>query len=271
MVRSTRFLAGCAIASLMMLGAAQAQEPRPGIDPRIRTVMYSENRTVTITTTYGLVTTILFANDEEIQTVQAGDTVSFQVVPAANRRAITIKPVDRGISTNMTVITTKRAYSIELLVNDARTRGQQTFMVRFQYPEQRTSNMDAQLWKQAQANVAYPNIRGISRETSNWDYAFKESEFNKPAWIVDDGRKTLMKFTGEVPAIFKVDADRNERLVNFRRERDYIVIDEVAEQWTLRNGPDEVTCVFNLRSVPARVPSEPETHVMPRRIAGQGG
>ena len=39
MVRSTQFLAGCAIASLMMLGAAQAQEPRPGIDPRIRTVM----------------------------------------------------------------------------------------------------------------------------------------------------------------------------------------------------------------------------------------
>ncbi len=70
-----------------------------------------------------------------------------------------------------------------------------------------------------------------------------------------------------MPAIFTVDDKRNERLVNFRRGRDYIVIDEVAEQWTFRNGPDEVTCIFNLRSVPARVPSELEANVAPRKIA----
>ncbi len=126
--------------------------------------------------------------------MQAGDTVSFQIVPAANRKAITIKPVDRGISTNMTVITSKRAYSLELLVNEAKHRARQTFMVRFQYPSEKTGSIDAALWKQAEANVADPNIRGLKRETTNWDYAFKGSEANKPLWIVDDGTKTLVKF-----------------------------------------------------------------------------
>ena len=46
--------------------------------------------------------------------------------------------------------------------------------------------------------------------------------------------------------IYSVDSERNEALVNYRREGDYIVVDKVNFQWTLRNGTDS-TCVFNQR------------------------
>ena len=46
--------------------------------------------------------------------------------------------------------------------------------------------------------------------------------------------------------MFAVDRDRQESVVNFRKEGPYLVVDKVNFQWTLRNG-QEVTCVFNRR------------------------
>ena len=58
--------------------------------------------------------------------------------------------------------------------------------------------------------------------------------------------KTWFRFEGETPAIYIVDADRNESLVNFRTEGPYVVVDRVSRQWTLRNGQNS-TCIFNRR------------------------
>jgi type IV secretion system protein VirB9 len=43
-----------------------------------------------------------------------------------------------------------------------------------------------------------------------------------------------------------VDTERNEALVNFRREGEFIVVDKVNFQWTLRNG-NQQACVYNMR------------------------
>ena len=56
------------------------------------------------------------------------------------------------------------------------------------------------------------------------------------------------------------------RSVNFRREGDFLVVDKVAHQWTLRNG-DQATCVFNLRKPsPQAVASQSLSG--PRRLDG---
>jgi type IV secretion system protein VirB9 len=67
--------------------------------------------------------------------------------------------------------------------------------------------------------------------------------------VVSDApeRFTYFKFktkNAEVPAFFMVDSDGNEALVNYRVSGEYIVIERVTSQYTLRNGTD-VVCVFN--------------------------
>jgi len=48
----------------------------------------------------------------------------------------------------------------------------------------------------------------------------------------------------EIPAIFLVDRTGKEGLVNFRVTGGYVVVERVANRFTLRRGPDTI-CVFN--------------------------
>ncbi len=259
-----------AISLLIMLGplAAHAElVARPGrLDPRIRSLPYSVEQVFLVTGTYGLVTTILFGADEDITQVVAGDTVSWQILTSADRRSLTLKPMEKDAATNLSVVTTKRTYSFDLRVNDSKAMQNQTFKLRFTYPEDAGLKGTAELWKQAQDSQRNPNIKNIRRDKVNYDYGFKGSDGAKPLWVFDDGLKTFMKFTGDIPAIFIVDAKRRESLVNYRREADYIVIDKVSRQWTLRFGTESETCLFNLRTAPADVPAPIEGAVAPKRI-----
>ena len=54
--------------------------------------------------------------------------------------------------------------------------------------------------------------------------------------------------------------DGDETLINYRREGEFIVVDKVAAQWTLRNG-DEATCVFNLSAAASTAPAKDVTPV----------
>ncbi|WP_261332498.1 TrbG/VirB9 family P-type conjugative transfer protein [Rhizobium leguminosarum] len=257
---------------LLATSSAQAELiARPGrLDPRVRTLPYSAEQVFVVTGTYGMVTTILFGADEEITQVVAGDTVSWQILTSADRRSLTLKPMEKNAPTNLSVVTTKRTYSFDLEVNDSKAIQNQTFKLQFMYPEDVGLKGTAELWKQAQDAERNPNIKNIRRDKVNYDYGFKGSDAAKPLWVFDDGLKTFMKFTGDVPAIFIVDNKRRESLVNYRREADYIVIDTVSRQWTLRYGTENETCLFNLRTTPADVPAPIEGAVAPKRL-GSGG
>jgi type IV secretion system protein VirB9 len=244
---------------------------RPGrLDPRVRTLPYSTEQVFVVTGTYGMVTTILFGVDEEITQVVAGDTVSWQILTSADRRSLTLKPMEKDAPTNLSVVTTKRTYSFDLEVNDSKAIQNQTFKLQFIYPEDAGLKGTAELWKQAQDAERNPNIKNIRRDKVNYDYGFKGGDAAKPLWVFDDGLKTFMKFTGDVPAIFIVDGKRRESLVNYRREADYIVIDTVSRQWTLRYGTENETCLFNLRTAPADVPAPIEGAVAPKRLGSAG-
>lgn len=63
----------------------------------------------------------------------------------------------------------------------------------------------------------------------------------------DDGEFTYFQFkdiNASLPAFFKVDSERRESIINYRTVGDYVVVERVAQMFTLRNGND-VVCVFN--------------------------
>ena len=72
-----------------------------------------------------------------------------------------------------------------------------------------------------------------------------------PIRVFDDGEFTYMQFRAltDLPAIFLVDKDKQESVVNYRIEGPYVVIERIGSQFSLRHG-NEVACVFN-RSAPA--------------------
>jgi type IV secretion system protein VirB9 len=221
--------------------------PRPGPkDSRIRYVAYNRDQVVVIDVTFGASTMIVFEDDEKIETLGAGDALGFKIEPNRRGNVLFVKPAEKDALANLNVLTTKRQY-VFVLRSGFRPIRAQVFAVRFTYPD---TAMTLQDLEEARRRTSEPNLRNLNVANANTDYGYKGSSANKPLVIFDDGTKTFFRFggqdSGQVPAIYIVDRQRNESLANFRREGPYLVVDRVNHQWTLRNG-DEVTCVFNQR------------------------
>ncbi|MES0057245.1 TrbG/VirB9 family P-type conjugative transfer protein [Mesorhizobium sp. M0078] len=238
-----RLLFSAALSVVIQTHAHGAQRPSPGnLDGRVTSVVYQPNNVVTVNATYGISTMIIFDEDEKFETISLGDTESWQVAPSEKGNILFVKPVAKNVTTNMNVVTTKRIYFIELH-DYAPEAGHKVFGVRFVYPEK---DLNAALRKEAEYRAANPNVSNIDKANVNIDYSFSGDAAMKPSMVFDDGKKTFFKFNGRVPAIFAVQSDFSETLRNFRKEGDYLVVDGVATQYTLRNG-DQWTCIFNLR------------------------
>ena len=67
-----------------------------------------------------------------------------------------------------------------------------------------------------------------------------------PVKVFDDGQDTFFAFRAEedMPAIFAVDPDGGEAVVNTRQYYGYVVVDRIARGFVLRRGK-EVTRIFN--------------------------
>ena len=106
-------------------------------DSRIKTFVYNENEVFNVVTHYGYQSNIELAPNEEIMTVSVGDRVGWQIVPAGRR--IFIRAMEESAHTNMTVVTSKRAYQF-----DVREAGEAALMagedlvyvIRFYYPDE---------------------------------------------------------------------------------------------------------------------------------------
>ncbi|MGN8119173.1 P-type conjugative transfer protein VirB9 [Labrys sp. 22185] len=220
-------------------------------DPRIRTVIYQKDQVVSLLAMMGVSTMVVFRDDEQIATVTMGDTVAWQAVPDQSRHFLFVKPVEPNAVTNMNVVTNsgsgQRVYNFILHGAAPGDTRRAVIKLRFSYPD---DDAGARLTAKAKEMAANPNMKAALADPSklNYAYGYKGDPQNKPIEAFDDGTKTFFKFaaSSEVPGIFAVKSDRSETLINYRREGDYIVVDKVNPQWTLRNGKVS-TCVFNQR------------------------
>lgn len=260
------FSKGAVAALMLALGAAPAFAeaiPAPGrTDPRIRTVVYNRDNVTAIDATYGTSTMIELQPDEKIETLALGDSLAWKVEPNHKGNIIFVKPIDKNAQSNLNIVTDRRVYSF-ILRSNLRPPTGQLYEVRFRFPG---DEADARLIAAAKERAAFPNLKDLNIANANSDYGYKGSPVNKPVAVFDDGVKTWFRFEGETPAIYIVDAERNEALVNFRTEGPFVVVDKVGPQWTLRNGA-ESTCVFNRRLTNVHEPNGLEPYA-PRRIGG---
>ncbi len=182
---------------------------------------------------------------EEITEVAIGNSDAWLWKISDSKNRLYLKPVEDNANTNMTVKTSLgRVYNFELL---ARTPSgpddpNLIFAVKFAYPDDTDKNI-LEFPKTPVSDV--PDMRNLS--IYNFNYDFTGEPRIAPSKVFDNGEFTYLQFankSAELPAIFAVDSEGFESLVNFRVAGDYIIVERVGSQFTLRNG-SEIACIYN--------------------------
>jgi type IV secretion system protein VirB9 len=225
------------LAALLLLTtplAAQASEdPHPGVlDPRIQTIDYDPDQVVLLHGTIGYQFMLEFAPGERIETVSIGDAMGWQVTPNRKADVLFIKPIDKTSDTNLTVLTDTRRYAFELRVAPADSHGPVMYIARMVYPQPALAVVE-----EAPPPPDAPPV------VANAAYVVAGSDQVKPTRIFDDGHMTYFEWLPEVatPAIFAVAPDGSESLVNYVVRGPYIVVDQVASRFELRDGKQTAT------------------------------
>jgi type IV secretion system protein VirB9 len=238
----------CVLAGLLLSPAALAEEAlRPGpSDSRVLLANYRDGEVYKIVASYGFQTTVEFSDKETVETISIGDSIAWQVVPAGHR--VFLKPQEPNAVTNMTVITSLRTYYFELGAKKNSNPALVTFLVRFTYPDASSTVVDV---RPTSRPAPFPAKKPSDY---NFNYTLTGAREIAPLRVFDDGEFTYMQFRAltDLPAIFLVDKDKQESVVNYRIEGPYVVIERIATQFSLRHG-STVACVHN-RSAPTATP-----------------
>ncbi|RWI37019.1 MAG: conjugal transfer protein [Mesorhizobium sp.] len=235
---------GLALSAFLLLGIAHGAAAR---DTRIRYVTFNNDDVTTVRAAVGISTMVELSPTEIIETVSAGDTKGWSIVPKRGSRFLFVKPLERDAWTNVNVVTNRRVYSLLLQATD-NDRDRASFQVRFKYPDE---DVNARLLSQATASAADPDLKNLNYADLNYDYAYKGDDSLKPRTVFDDGTKVFLEFKSDIPAIFVVNDKRHESLVNVRTQGKYTIIDKVARQFTLR-ADGKTLCLYN-RARPSAV------------------
>ena len=227
------WVAAAAILGWLSADRAQAESvPLRGVaDSRVRTAIYDSNEVYRLYGYVGYEIDLQFEAGESFVGLGAGDIEGMSFVSQDNH--LFIKPKAQKVSTNLTVITTRRSYQFSYTASALRPRdgdSEVIFVVRFNYPPDKSDR------------VAEEVSRRLERESAgrprNLDYGYCGSPGVKPIAASDDGVRTRLRFAAkaEQPGIFVLNEDGSESLLNFNMEGDDVVIHRVVRQLIVRRG-----------------------------------
>lgn len=219
------------LSGLIASVAVAASHPhRIAADSHIKVVQYDPNNVVLLNGQYGYQTQITFAPNESVQNVSLGDSMAWQAVPVANH--LFIKPIAAS-KTNMTVLTNANSYNFQL--DSQQQDGTPTYKLQFVYPQ---GGFNAS----GQANA----VAMLDPDKLNWKYSYTGDASLAPLSVFDNSQFTFFKFkdNSRMPSVFIVDQKRNETLVNYHMQGEYLVVNSVAKQFSLRDG-ETMTTVYN--------------------------
>jgi len=233
-----------ALAALSIAAAAHAaQLPDAGEkDARIRFATYDPHDVVTIYTRVGLLTQIVFDQDERIVDMTGGDVEAWGAATRKARDGVFLKPAAEAADANLHVVTNKRSYNFDLKLA-RKAKGEVAFMtVYFRYPAA------------AQAADTAPKesdeVRALldaASPAANRRYSVQGSSDLAPIEVWDDGRTTFLRFRARasIPAFYEPNEDSTvKRIENINVKDDVVQVQGVRRKLVLQTGK-EVACVFN--------------------------
>jgi len=260
------------------LFAQQNPSAKPA-DPRLREVVYDPLAVVTIPVKRGMVTQVVFDQDEVITEVAVGqggdcskaDAVWCVAAQPGGRHLYVKAKSGADAPNNLAVVTDRRSHALRFVVLPDNDRQQPVYRLSVKAPVQ--SRPASRLALQDITSLAAlpsvpppPSPQQVVAErlqakptVMNTRYSLAEGTVSQdivPTLVYDDGRFTYLRFPGnrEVPAVFHVLGDGSETLVNARMEDDLLIVDRVSRRLMLRAGSSVVGIwneAFDLEGTPA--------------------
>lgn len=235
---------------LLLLLAVLLSTPmaQAGMDPistaadhRIKVIPYQPNQVVQLLSHFGYTIHIEYAKGEVVDTGASGKPKHWHVSPLGN--AIVLEPILEDNTTNLTIVTNKRIYHYELQSRKTRNPRDKllTYALSYIYPGEHHAKTEAKQRRLLQKLKAQEKInkeKGLRATDLNFNYSFAGDTEIAPIQAFDDGTFTFFKFPQNqpLPAVFAVDKQRNESLVNFRMDGDYVVVERLSGRFTMRHG-----------------------------------
>jgi type IV secretion system protein VirB9 len=226
----------CAAVMALAATAMAETQPAPGIlEPRLRTAPYRVNEVYRLVGFVGYQTDLEFEAGETFVGLGAGDIEGLSFVAQDNH--LFLKPKAAKVGTNLTILTSRRSYQVDYAASAARpdATAEVTYALRFTYPP---AASDAEASRRA--------LAAETHRTRNIDYWFCGPPSLQPTAASDDGVHTRLTFAAkaEQPAIFVLNEDGSESLLNFSMEEADVILHRVAQRLILRRGK-LAGCVVN--------------------------
>lgn len=252
-----------AVMMTLLASSAYAEDQKP-----VYEVGDGESRGVRVTYGYlpdshfklhtqmGYVNDIELKPGEQVTYIAGGDTKRWLIDKAmvGTVQHVYIKPLEKGISTNIIINTNQRSYRFDVVETDGYDP-----LVTFRFPEdKKTSYLN-------KGSNRRENLRGddglqVNRRGLNFDYTIKSKKKMDrdliPLEVFDDGEKTFIKMSPnnkyDLPVLYSMDPwDKNKlSMVNYRIKDGYYVADRVMEKGRLFYHQDYYVDFINEKKKP---------------------
>jgi type IV secretion system protein VirB9 len=186
------------------------------------------------------VTVLTLGPGEAVVAKAAGDTVRWQIgettsgTGAAQRTHVLLKPLERGLETNLVLATSQRVYLLQL-----RSGAPETFNPAVTWDVAAVVPVIA-------AGADEPVAEPVVAPAGPVDGRYRiKAQGKRPRWtptaVFNDGTHTFITFSpdlqvDEAPALFVVTPDGERQMVNYRQQGGMFVVDRVFDRAELRLG-----------------------------------
>lgn len=223
---------GTAAVLLAAMVAHAETIPKQGLlDSRIRTADYDADEVYKLTGVVGYAIELVFEDGERLVGQGGGDLEGVSI--DALDQYVLVKPRAVVVATNLVIYTNRRAYRFDYSVVEQAPRSELLYALKFQY-EPVVKDGGSTPAQRMEAELA---LAGAERPR-NVDYWFCGHSSLRPVAASDDGVHTRISFgdRAELPALFVLNEDGTESLLNFSMEAGDVVIHRVAPRLVLRRG-----------------------------------
>lgn len=222
----------CCLGASLAHGQPLQTALRP--DPRIRVVPYRADAVYRLRGYVGYQIDITFAPEERFAGLGVGDTKG--VAFAADANHLFLKPRAAHVATNLTVLTNRRTYLFDYEAEPSSPDpggADVIYALRFEYPA-----APVRAARRERKQVETDLVAAQSARPRNYDYWYCGAPSLRPAAAWDDGVQTTLVFGAhtELPALFTLNEDGSESLVNFDVQAGRIVVQRVVRRLIVRRG-----------------------------------
>lgn len=199
-------------------------------DSRIKVFVYNEYEIYPLFFHYKYMSHLDFPSDEKIETVSLGESMGWKLDVANKGTRVYIQPIERGVQTNMNIMTNKRNYEFDIFSHDEEFLSNDldiAYSVRFFYPKEEDDremnklidqllddqniSFDDKEQKQPKLSEQFKqniddflkNIKKYSKIKTNYTYAGSASQVpnevfsdNKMTYIIFDKAEDLPESVG---------------------------------------------------------------------------